>query len=170
LSRQCQEAQRRATGKPQEKRVFIVGATPGIMEIKKYIGVLACSDSPVLISGEPGVEKIPVAKAIHTRGPRGAEPFTVVECRNTAPSLIETQIFANKPATSQREQTPETDIKCRGTLFLNDIDCLPVVIQHKLLNALRKQAERIGKAGAKASQDVRILSGSASKLNVLISE
>jgi len=168
LSRQCQEAQRRGTGKTREKREFIVGATPGIMEIKKYIGVLACSDSPVLISGEPGVEKIPVAKAIHARGPRGAEPFTVVECRNTAPFLIETQVFVNKPATSQSERTPETGIKCRGTLFLNDIDCLPVGIQNKLLSALRKQAER--KAGVEARQDVRILSGSASKLNVLISE
>src|SRR6185437_11765635 len=109
----------------------------------------------VLITGESGVGKELVARAIHARSVRKGHPFVAINCGAIPENLLESELFGHKKgaftdASSDRKGLFEE--ATGGTLFLDEIGELPLNLQVKLLRAL--QEETIRRLGD--SKDVKI--------------
>ena len=137
----------------------LVGRSPGMQELFKQIGSVSGSDISVLIEGESGTGKELVAQQIHYGSPRRAGPFEVVSSA-LYEGLIEDDLFghvkgaftdarADRPGRFERAQS--------GTIFIDDIDDMPLQTQVKLLRVLQeREVERIGDTKS-MKVDVRVI-------------
>lgn len=126
----------------------LVGCSPGIRDIARFILTVAQRDATVLITGESGTGKELVARSIHNRGRRRGRPFVAVNCSAIPSSLVESEFFgfergaftdAKEPYAGKFEQAD------KGTLFLDEIGDLPLDAQAKLLRVLQDhEVTRIG--------------------------
>jgi DNA-binding NtrC family response regulator len=119
-----------------------------MLSIWKLIGRAASTAAPVLVTGETGVGKELVARAIHDYSVRASEPFVAVNLAALPPSLIESELFGHERgaftgATARR--AGRFEIAAGGTLFLDEIGDLDSALQTKLLRVLSDGTfERIG--------------------------
>jgi two-component system response regulator HydG len=150
-------------GSPSASGEAPFGLIGGSVHVRKLIGTIlrvAVSDVPVLIEGETGSGKELVARGIHDASARRERPFVVVNCGAISPDLIESELFGHEKgaftgATAQRKGAFE--LANNGTIFLDEIGELPVLLQPKLLRALeQKEVKRVG-GNDLLLADVRIL-------------
>lgn len=126
----------------------MIGTSPAIQRVREEIELVAASDFAVLITGETGVGKELVARAIHQRSGRRDEPWIDVNCAALPETIVESELFGHlrgafTGATSDR--AGKFEIADRGTLFLDEIGELPLSIQPKLLRALQQgEIQRVG--------------------------
>jgi two-component system, NtrC family, response regulator AtoC len=158
------EAVRRAVHTPPRARlpepapagVALVGSSATMLEVWKAIGRAAASEVPVLVTGESGVGKELVARAIHANSERASAPFVAVNIAALAPALVESELFGHEKgaftgATARREGRFE--LASRGTLFLDEIGDLDLAMQTKLLRVLEDGSfERVGSQVALRSE------------------
>jgi two-component system response regulator PilR (NtrC family) len=131
--------------------------------MKKVFGLIervAPSDATVLISGASGTGKELVARSIHLGGPRSSKPFVPVNCGAIPEGLIESELFGHKKGAFTGADSDHTGLFRRaegGTIFLDEIGELPLLMQAKLLRAL--QEKRVRPVGSDSSLpiDVRII-------------
>ncbi len=138
----------------------IIGRSAAMMKVIDRIRAVAENDANVLITGESGTGKERVARAIHDLSKRKSGPFVALACAAIPGPLLEDEIFGH-------ERGAFTDAKERklgrferaegGTIFLDDIDDMPLETQVKLLRVLQeRQFERLG--GEKPIKvDVRVV-------------
>ncbi|GAA0201595.1 DNA-binding NtrC family response regulator [Brevundimonas nasdae] len=139
----------------------IVGDGPAMRMVKALGARAAKSSIPVLITGESGVGKEVIARALHGASDRAGKPFVAVNCGALPANLAESILFGHEKGafTGAHEKTlgkfREAD---GGTLFLDEIGELPLDLQVKLLRAL--QESEIDPVGGKrpVKIDVRIVS------------
>jgi two-component system, NtrC family, response regulator len=141
----------------------MVGKNPRMQQVYELIEKVAPTPASVLISGESGTGKELVAKAIHMNSSREKEPFITVNCAALSDNLLESELFGHEKgaftgAVAMRKGRFE--IADKGTIFLDEIGEIPLVLQSKLLRVLQeKKFERVG--GSKTFEvDVRIISAS----------
>jgi two-component system nitrogen regulation response regulator NtrX len=141
-------------------RTEIIGTSPAIIKIREIAAQAAVSDARVLITGENGVGKEVVAKAIHRRSSRHEQPFVEVNCAAIPEPLIESELFGHEKgaftdAISGRKGRFE--IANGGTLFLDEIGDMSLSAQAKVLRVIQEQKmERLG--GEKTLEtDVRLI-------------
>src|SRR5437016_655345 len=111
----------------------------------------------ILITGESGVGKELVARAVHARSPRASAPFVPVNCGAIPEGLIETELFGHAKGAFTGAQGAKQGLfhaAQDGTLFLDEIGELPVSLQVKLLRAI--QERRIRPVGDTADVDVDV--------------
>ena len=126
----------------------LVGSSARMLDVWKSIGRAASSDVPVLITGESGVGKELVARAIHENSERRAQPFVAVNIAALPATLVESELFGHEKgaftgANARREGRFEAASK--GTLFLDEIGDLELALQTKLLRVLQDGTfERVG--------------------------
>ncbi len=126
----------------------MIGSSPRMLEVWKAIGRAAASEVPVLITGETGVGKELVARAIHDHGDRRAKPFVAINIAALPPALLESELFGHEKgaftgAVARREGRFE--LATDGTLFLDEIADLDPLLQTKLLRVLEARTfERVG--------------------------
>ncbi|MDZ4362975.1 sigma-54 dependent transcriptional regulator [Brevundimonas sp.] len=134
----------------------------GPMRMVKALGARAAKSTiPVLITGESGVGKEVIARALHGASDRAGKPFVAVNCGALPVNLVESILFGHEKGSftgasdKHLGKFKEAD---GGTLFLDEIGELPLEMQVKLLRAL--QEGEIDPVGAKRSVriDVRIVS------------
>lgn len=112
----------------------IIGSSEAISNLKRKARTAARTQVVVLLNGEHGTGKKAFAESIHHLSPRNAESFISISCKNEEPHIIEDQLLGNpdgEPGILSGDR--------KGTLYLQDIDFLPIAIQKKLLNVLRKK-------------------------------
>ncbi len=138
----------------------IVGRSPSMQKALERVRAVAENDANVLVTGESGTGKERIARAIHDLSKRRAGPFVALACAAIPGPLLEDEIFGH-------ERGAFTDAKERkagrferadgGTIFLDDIDDMPLETQVKLLRVLQeRQFERLG--GEKPIRvDVRVI-------------
>jgi two-component system response regulator AtoC len=138
----------------------ILAKSPQMVEIFRTIQKIADFKTTVLVSGESGVGKELVARAIHARSTRKGAPFVAINCGAIPENLLESELFGHKrgaftDATSDRRGLFEE--AHGGTLLLDEIGELPLNLQVKLLRVL--QEESIRKLGdtKDVKVDVRII-------------
>jgi two-component system response regulator AtoC len=140
-----------------------VGSSPAMLEVWKAIGRAAASPTTVLITGESGVGKELVARALHAHGTRRG-PFIAVNVAALPTALVESELFGHEKgaftgATQRREGRFE--LASGGTLFLDEIGDLDSALQTKLLRVLEDGGfERVGGA-TRIVSDARILAATS---------
>jgi DNA-binding NtrC family response regulator len=126
----------------------IVGRSDAMERVLERVRAVADSDANVLVTGESGTGKERIARAIHDLSARRDGPFVALACAAVPAPLLEDEIFGH-------ERGAFTDAKERklgrferadgGTIFLDDIDDMPLETQVKLLRVLQeRQFERLG--------------------------
>jgi len=138
----------------------IIGNTPAIQQVLETVQKIAPTDSTVLITGETGVGKELIAKAIHSLSKRQNYPFIKVNCAAIPENLIESELFGYKRGAFTGAVTSKPgrfEIAHRGTIFLDEVGEIPLHLQAKLLNVLQDRSfERLG--GVKTIKvDIRII-------------
>src|SRR6202789_583079 len=123
----------------------ILAKSASMQEIFRTITKIADFKTTVLISGESGVGKELVAKAIHSRSGRKDKPFTAINCGAIPENLLESELFGHKKgaftdASSDRRGLFEE--ASGGTLFLDEIGELPLNLQVKLLRVVQEESIR----------------------------
>ncbi|MDG1694488.1 MAG: sigma-54 dependent transcriptional regulator [Porticoccaceae bacterium] len=102
----------------------------------------AKSDISIYISGETGVGKELVARAIHAESNRSSQPFVAVNVANFSSDLIESQLFGHKKGAFTGAVNSSAGLMqaaAKGTLFLDEVTSLPVNTQAKLLRVLQER-------------------------------
>ena len=129
---------------------------------------LAKSDIPIVVEGETGTGKEVLAESLHDMSLRANQPFVVFDCTAVPPSLVESVLFGHERgaftgATNSRKGVFEE--ATGGTLFIDEIGELDVMLQPKLLRALeRSEVQRVG-ANAWHKVDVRIIAATRRDLD-----
>ncbi|MDR0463539.1 MAG: sigma-54 dependent transcriptional regulator [Treponema sp.] len=138
----------------------IIGTSAVIRNIREAVKQSAGSDARILITGENGVGKEVIARAIHMCSSRADNPFVDVNCAAIPESLIESELFGHEKgaftdAVSTRRGRFE--LANGGTLFLDEIGDMSLSAQAKVLRVIQEQKiERVG--GERTIEtDVRII-------------
>jgi len=134
----------------------ILGEAPAIQEVRQLVDKVAPARTTVLITGESGTGKEVVARSIHARGDRHAQPFVAINCGAIPEGLIESELFGHEKGsfTGAGEQKPGLfEVAGTGTLFLDEVGELPPQVQVKLLRAL--QERKIRRVGGSADQAIQ---------------
>lgn len=149
----------------------LLGQTEIIKKVFDLINKIACTDCTVLITGESGTGKELTAHAIHKKSPRANKPFVVVNCAAVPESLIESELFGHERgaftgALERREG--KFELADGGTIFLDEIGCMPLALQSRLLRVLQDgSVERIG-GGNPVQVDVRVIAATNMKMEEAI--
>lgn len=126
----------------------IIGTSPPMRRVLALIEQVAGTDTTVLISGETGVGKELVARAIHRHSHRCDKPFIRVHCSALPESLIPSELFGHEKGAftgAVGRRIGRFELADGGTLFLDEIGDLPLEIQVRLLRVLQtKEFERVG--------------------------
>jgi transcriptional regulator with PAS, ATPase and Fis domain len=149
----------------------VVGNSARMREVFDFVKVIAAGDSSVLITGESGTGKELIANLMHHASPRRHRPFVAVSCAILAETLIESELFGHERGAftnAMKDRPGRFELAEGGTLFLDDIDDVPLAMQVKLLRVLQtRQVERVGSVRA-IPIDVRVLTGSKRDLSKLV--
>ena len=152
---------------------IVVGSSPRMRAIFDYIALIGPGQGTVLVTGESGTGKELVALAIHEHSVRRRQPFVPVSCALFSDSLIESELFGHERGafTGAVAARPGRFERAHGgTLFLDDIDDVPLSMQVKLLRALQNRTiERLGSHDATAI-DVRVVAGTKRDLRQMVHE
>jgi len=146
----------------------------GPMNLVKRLGERAAKSSiPILITGESGVGKEVIARAVHGSSDRAGKPFVAVNCGAIPENLVESILFGHEKGSftgASEKHLGKFREADGGTLFLDEVGELPLDMQVKLLRAL--QESEIDPIGAKRSVrvDVRIVSATNRDLANAVAE
>jgi len=144
-----------------------IGNVEDNKELFELIRIAANSESSVLLTGETGTGKELIANIIHYNSSRKNEAFVPVSCAALSREIIESELFGHvKGAFTGAEKDKEGRLQLanNGTLFLDDIDDIPLDIQVKLLRVLEeKEVEKVG-SNIREKINIRVIS--ASKINL----
>ncbi|SHK67782.1 sigma-54 interaction domain-containing protein [Desulforamulus aeronauticus] len=158
--------------KEQQLGTDFVGNSPTFRKVIATIRRLAKVDSTTIILGETGTGKSLVAQAIHNLSPRSKEPFIKVNCGAIPENLIESELFGYEKGAftgAQKEGKPGMfELAQGGTIFLDEIGELPLLLQVKLLQAVEEQCVfRVG--GTKPVHlNVRIIAATNRNLEEMV--
>ncbi|MGH8210882.1 MAG: sigma-54 interaction domain-containing protein [Steroidobacteraceae bacterium] len=137
-----------------------VGYAPSSQRLIELARRVAASDCTVLIVGESGTGKEVLARFIHCRSPRAAQPFVAVNCAAIPENMLEAMLFGYERGSftgAQAAHPGKFEQAQGGTLLLDEITEMPLALQAKLLRVLQeREVERIG-SRTSITLDVRVL-------------
>ncbi|MGZ3539028.1 MAG: sigma-54-dependent transcriptional regulator [Thermodesulfobacteriota bacterium] len=133
----------------------IIGQSSKMAALYDLLEKVSPTKTNILIGGESGTGKELVAKAIHYNSPRKEKPFVTLNCGAIPESLIESELFGHmKGAFTDAIATKKGlfEVADEGTIFLDEISELPLLMQVKLLRVLQdKEFKRVG-----GTEDIRV--------------
>jgi transcriptional regulator with PAS, ATPase and Fis domain len=139
----------RPPGKPADARLtfpegHIPGNAPEMREIYAQVQAVARWDVSVLLVGETGAGKEPLAEAIHLSSPRAGMPLIAINCAAIPTELLEAEMFGigARVATGVGPRRGRFQEAHGGTLFLDEIGEMPLELQSKLLRVLQERLVR----------------------------
>lgn len=139
------------TEQEELKKSQIVGKHPAFLRSISQAITVAKTDAPVLLTGENGSGKEVLAKLIHQKSQRCAKPLITVNCAAIPESLLESELFGYAEGSftgAKRGGKPgKFELADGGTIFLDEIGDMPLVMQAKILRVLQeKEIEKIGRS------------------------
>ncbi|MCI0699368.1 sigma-54 dependent transcriptional regulator [candidate division KSB1 bacterium] len=146
----AQRAQFVAEQQSHDERDRIIGEAPALKKVLAQADKLADKDGPVLILGETGAGKELIARRLHEQSWRKKhqQPFVAINCATIPESIAESELFGHERGAftgAQQRRVGKFEWAGQGTIFLDELDCLPLELQTKLLRALEdKVFERLG--------------------------
>ena len=155
--RDKQRSQLKVPVKGRSPYHHIIGKSQAIQDLFDLLENISDTQSTVLVYGEHGTGKTLVAKSIHFNSARRLHPFRIVNCSGVPTETLDRELFGDK-------QT-ENEFGRKGTLFLQDIDALPVPLQVKFLRVLEGQ---LSLDRSTQREDVRIVAATTKNLRAKV--
>ena len=145
----------------------IIAESRSMRNVCEMIDRVAPTDATVLIYGESGTGKELVAQAIHAYSSRKNKKFLPLNCAALPEPLLESELFGHVKGAftgASADKTGLFEVANTGTIFLDEIDSMPLSIQAKLLRVLQdKQIRRVG-GNEPITVDVRVLASTNTRL------
>jgi DNA-binding NtrC family response regulator len=159
------------TGVPARRLPGLIHAGPPFAQVTQRILAFAACDANVLIVGETGTGKEVCARAIHYQSRRADQPWVAVNCGAIPNELVESELFGHVKGAFTTALAARVGLIREaegGTLFLDDVDCLPLAAQAKLLRFLQEGEYRLVGSNAVQHADVRVLAACNRSLGELV--
>ena len=138
----------------------LLGVSRPMETLRRQIMALAGTPVNVLIRGETGSGKELVARCLHDFGPRAGKPFVALNCAAIPEQLFETELFGHESGAftgAQGKRIGKLEHSNGGSLFLDEIESMPLAQQVKLLRVLQEQQlERLG-SNQSIKVDLRVI-------------
>jgi nitrogen regulation protein NR(I) len=151
----------------------IVGRSPAMQQLYKAIGRVAGTDATVLIRGESGTGKELVARAVYQHSQRSHKPLVVVNCAAIPETLLESELFGYEAGAftgAMTRRIGKFEQAHGGTIFLDEIGDIPLLVQAKILRALQDRTfQRLG-GNETHHSDVRVLCATNRELERAIAD
>jgi DNA-binding NtrC family response regulator len=154
------KTQRRASLTRNQERFTlanVVARSPRMLEVLALLKEVARLDTTVLMYGETGVGKDLLARSLHFSGPRGDRPFVAVNCAAIPEELFESELFGHRRGAftgAGETRRGHFQLASSGTLLLDEIGEMPLVLQTKLLRAIEEK--KITPIGAERPVDIDV--------------
>ncbi len=142
----------------------LIGEDPEFTREIEKIPLVARCDVTVLICGESGTGKELVARAVHYLSPRSSKPFVPVSCGAIPVELAESELFGHREGAFTGASALHRGLieeAQGGTVFLDDVECLPPLLQAKLLRFIQEKEFRVLGSSRLRRADVRIVTASS---------
>ncbi|VTS03082.1 sigma-54-dependent transcriptional regulator [Tuwongella immobilis] len=127
---------------------LMLGQCARMQDVYKSVGRVAAQEITVLIQGESGTGKELVARAIYQHSKRAKQPFLAINCAAIPETLLESELFGHEKGSftgAERKRIGKFEQCHGGTIFLDEIGEMPILMQSKILRLLQEQQfERVG--------------------------
>jgi transcriptional regulator with GAF, ATPase, and Fis domain len=151
----------------------VVGRSARMRAVFEFLRVIGTSESTVLITGESGTGKEVTANLIHQSSRRKHHAFVAVSCALFSETLIESELFGHERGAftgAIKDRPGRFELADGGTIFLDDIDDVPLSMQVKLLRVIQNRTvERLGGTRT-VPVNVRIIAGTKRDLKQMVAE
>jgi formate hydrogenlyase transcriptional activator len=151
----------------------IVGNSPALKRVLQEVQTVAATDSTVLIYGETGTGKELIAHAIHNLSQRRERTLVKVNCAAIPTGLLESEFFGHERGAftgAIDRRIGRFELADKGTIFLDEVEDIPLELQSKLLRVLQEQEfERLGSSRT-LRVAVRVVAATNSDLAQLVAE
>jgi formate hydrogenlyase transcriptional activator len=151
----------------------IVGNSPALKRVLQDVETVARTDSTVLIYGETGTGKELIAHAIHNLSQRRERTLVKVNCAAIPTGLLESEFFGHEKGAftgAIDRRIGRFELAHQGTIFLDEVEDIPLELQSKLLRVLQEQEfERLGSSRT-LRVDVRVVAATNADLAELVTE
>jgi len=151
----------------------VVGTSARMHAVFEFLRVIGTSESTVLVTGESGTGKEVTATLIHQASRRKHRPFVAVSCALFTETLIESELFGHERGAftgAIKDRPGRFEMAEGGTIFLDDIDDVPLSMQVKLLRVLQNRTvERLGGTRT-VPVNVRVIAGTKRDLKQMVAE
>lgn len=157
-------AQLRTLTKPGPR---LLGASPSMQRVISMLDPLLDTNADILLRGETGSGKDAIARYIHENSNRSEHNFVAINCGAVPESLIESELFGHEAGAftgAEKRRIGKFEYAHKGTLFLDELESMPLALQVKLLRVLEeRKVERLG-SNLQIAVDVRIIAATKSDL------
>ena len=151
----------------------ILGDSAGMQKVMATIDPVLDISANILLHGETGSGKDALARYIHENSPRSAHNFVAINCGAVPENLIESELFGHEAGAftgAEKRRIGKIEYAHKGTLFLDELESMPMALQVKLLRVLEEQrVERLG-SNQVQNVDVRIIAATKADLKQLSDE
>jgi formate hydrogenlyase transcriptional activator len=151
----------------------IVGTSPALKRALQDVETVAPTDSTVLIFGETGTGKELIARALHNLSGRREHTLVKVNCAAIPTGLLESEMFGHEKGAftgAVEQRKGRFELAHRGTIFLDEVEEIPLELQPKLLRVLQEhEFERLG-SGKTIHADVRVVAATNADLAQMVAE
>jgi transcriptional regulator with GAF, ATPase, and Fis domain len=152
----------------------LIGTSPVMVELVQEIERIARSDAKVLVTGESGVGKELVAKAIHRRSPRAPRQLVTVNCAGLPETLLESELFGHVKGSftgAYRDKIGKLELADGGTIFLDEIGEMTLRMQGLLLRFMETgELQKVGTDRVTTRVNVRVIAATNRNLRDMITQ
>ena len=148
-------------------RFEIIGQSPVIKALKQEINLIAPANFNVLVQGESGVGKELVAHQLHLNSTRSNQALVYVNCAALPENLIESELFGHVKGAFTGAESARAGkflLADKGTIFLDEIGELPLLVQSKLLRVIQNNEIQVLGSDQTITVDVRVIAATNREL------
>jgi len=150
-----------------------VGSSEMVQQVFELIEIVASKSTTVLITGETGTGKELITNVIHHNSNRKDKPLIKVSCAILSREIFESELFGHEKGSftgADDKKIGRFELADTGTIYLDDIDDVPLDLQVKLLRALEeREIERVGSKQA-VKIDIRVIASTKKDLRELVEQ
>jgi DNA-binding NtrC family response regulator len=126
----------------------LIGRSPQMEQVRKLVADVAGMSVDVLVRGETGTGKELIAQCLHELSPRASGHLVALNCGGLPDNLIDSELFGHEAGAftgAQKRRVGKIEYANHGTLFLDEVESMPMGVQVKLLRVLQERVvERLG--------------------------
>lgn len=146
-------------------------ASRSLSRLYDHFEAAADSDANILLTGETGTGKSHISRVIHDLSPRRTRPFVVVGCGGLSTTLLQSELFGHRRGAftgADREHAGKFAVVEDGTILLDEIDCVPLEAQAKLLRVLEERVYEPVGTTAPVALRARVIAATNQPLDQLV--